>query len=105
VVKNLIEGLLTATDYVNDSPADAQAAVAQAIARITGTDAMAASLLAPVWSNLAFTVDPIAASLQKSADDQRALGFIDDSSLAGIYDLSLLNEVLREAGRPEVAQP
>src|SRR5512141_1076483 len=102
VVKALIKGLLTSTDYVNNSPADAQATVAQAIAQITSTTAMSPSLLAPVWSNLTFTVDPIAASLQKSADDQKALGFIDDANLAGIYDLSVLNEVLREAGRPEV---
>jgi NitT/TauT family transport system substrate-binding protein len=105
VVKNLIKGLLTATDYVNNSPADAQATVAQAIAQITSTDPMATSLLAPVWSNLTFTLDPIASSLQKSADDQKSLGFIDDANLAGIYDLSVLNEVLREAGRPEIAQP
>lgn len=105
VVKRLIQGLLEATDYVNNSPADAQTTVADSIAQITGTGAMASSLLAPVWSNLTFTVDPIAASLQKSADDQQALGFIDDADLTGIYDLSVLNEVLREAGRPEVAQP
>jgi NitT/TauT family transport system substrate-binding protein len=105
VVKALIKGLMSATDYVNNSPADAQATVAQSIAQITGTDPMAASLLGPVWSNLTFTVDPIASSLQKSADDQKALGFIDDANLAGIYDLSVLNEVLREAGKPEIVQP
>jgi NitT/TauT family transport system substrate-binding protein len=105
VIKKLIAGLLTATDYVNNSPADAQATVAQAIAQITSTTAMSTSLLAPVWSNLTFTVDPIASSLQKSADDQKTLGFIDDANLTGIYDLSILNEVLREAGRPEVTQP
>ena len=105
VVKNLIKGLLTATDYVNNSPAEAQATVAEAIAQITGTDAMASTLLAPVWSNLTFTVDPIASSLQKSADDQKALGFIDDATLTGIYDLTLLNQVLSEAGKPQITQP
>ena len=105
VVKALIKGLVTATDYVNSSPADAQTTVAQSIAQITGTDPMAASLLGPVWSNLTFTVDPITASLQKSADEAKDLGFIDDSNLSGIYDLSVLNEVLREAGKPEITQP
>ena len=89
----------------NNSPADAQTTVAQSIAQITGTDPMAASLLGPVWSNLTFTLDPITASLQKSADEAKDLGFIDDSNLSGIYDLSVLNEVLREAGKPEVTQP
>jgi NitT/TauT family transport system substrate-binding protein len=105
VVKQLLKGLMTATDYVNNSPTEAQATVAAAIAQISGTSAMASSLLAPVWSNLTFTVDPIASSLQKSADDQKALGFIDDSNLTGIYDLTLLNQVLSEAGRPQIALP
>lgn len=105
VVKRLIRGLLDATDYVNTSPAEAQATVAESIAQITGTSAMAPTLLAPVWTNLTFTLDPIASSLQKSADDQKALGFIDDATLTGIYDLTLLIQVLREAGRPLVAQP
>jgi NitT/TauT family transport system substrate-binding protein len=105
VIKKLIEGLLRATDYVNESPSDAQTTTAIAIAQITSTSTMSATLLEPVWANLMFTVDPIATSLQKSADDQKALGFIDDANLAGIYDLSVLNEVLREAGRPEVVQP
>ena len=105
VIKKLIQGLLTATDYVNNSPTDAQTTTAIAIAQLTSTTTMSITLLEQVWANLKFTVDPIASSLQKSADDQKALGFIDDSNLAGIYDLSVLNEVLREAGRPQIAQP
>lgn len=105
VIKKLIKGLLDATDYVNNSPTEAQSTVADAIAQITGTSAMEPTLLAPVWANLTFTVDPIASSLQKSADDQKSLGFIDDANLTGIYDLTLLNQVLSEAGRPQVAQP
>jgi sulfonate transport system substrate-binding protein len=104
VVKRLIQGQLAATDYVNNSPAEAQAAVAVAIDQITGTTT-STSVLATAWSNLAFTVDPIASSLQKSADEASALGFLDSANLAGIYDLTLLNQVLSEAGRPQIAQP
>ena len=57
------------------------------------------------WKNLVFTMDPIASSLQKSADDQKALGFITSSDLKGIYDLTLLNQVLSAAGRPTIEQP
>ena len=51
-------------------------------------------------SNLAFTLDPIASSLQGSADDAIAVGLLDPVDLAdpGIYDLTLLNEVLAERG-------
>ena len=104
VVKRLIEGLLRSTDYVNDSPAEAQATLITAINQLTGST-LSATVVAASWGNLTFTIDPIASSLQTSADEAAALGFLESSDLEGIYDLSVLNEVLREAGRPEIAQP
>jgi NitT/TauT family transport system substrate-binding protein len=104
VVKRLIQGQVAATDYVNNSPAEAQAAVVTAINQITGTTT-SPTVLASAWANLTFTVDPIASSLQKSADEAHALGFIDTATLTGIYDLTLLNQVLGDAGRPPIAQP
>jgi NitT/TauT family transport system substrate-binding protein len=104
VVKHLIEGQLAATDYVNQSPADAQAKVASEITRITGSN-MSTAVLASAWANLTFTIDPIAASLQTSADKAKELGFLQTSDLKGIYDLTLLNEVLTAAGRPTIPTP
>lgn len=104
VVKHLIEGLLKATDYVNDQPADAQVTVGTQLTQLTGT-LLPGGVLGSAWGNLTFTLDPIAGSLQKSADQAAALGFLDSSDLTGIFDLSVLNEVLSEAGRPTVAQP
>jgi NitT/TauT family transport system substrate-binding protein len=104
VVKHLIEGLLNATDYVNGQSTDAQAAVGDALSQLTGTT-LPAGVLSTAWGNLTFTMDPIAASLQKSADEAKALGFLDSSDLTGIFDLSVLNEVLTERGRPTIAQP
>jgi NitT/TauT family transport system substrate-binding protein len=104
VVKRLIQGQLAATDYVNNSPAEAQAAVAAQINQITGTTT-SPSVLASAWANLTFTVDPISSSLQKSAADAAGLGFLDSANLAGIYDLTLLNQVLADAGRPQIALP
>ena len=103
-VKQLLEGLLQATDYVNDHPAEAQAALSGAITGLTGST-LSPDITAASWSNLTFTLDPIASSLQASADAARELGFLASSDLTGIYDLTLLNEVLSAAGRPEVAQP
>ncbi len=104
VVKHLIEGLLKATDYVNDQPADAQVTVGTQLTQLTGT-LLPGGVLGSAWGNLTFTMDPIAASLQTSADEAQALGFLDSSDLTGIFDLSVLNEVLSEAGRPTVALP
>jgi NitT/TauT family transport system substrate-binding protein len=104
VVKKLIQGQLAATDYLNSNGPAAQSTVANEITRITGSS-MSPEVLATAWGNLTFTLDPIASSLQKSADDAKELGFLDTSDLKGIYDLTLLNEVLSEAGRPTITAP
>ena len=39
------------------------------------------------WKNLEFTLDPIASSLQKSADDAIDVGLLEPVDLEGIYDL------------------
>lgn len=101
LVKAVIEGLADAIDLITADPAKAQTDVIDQINTITGsapkTDTIAAS-----FTNLTFTLDPIAASLQKSADDAIAVGLLDPVDLEGIYDLSLLNEVLTARGQPEV---
>jgi NitT/TauT family transport system substrate-binding protein len=56
------------------------------------------------WANLTFTPDPVAASLQESADDAVGAGLLEPVDLAGIYDLTLVNQVLADAGLPEVGE-
>lgn len=104
VVKRLLQGHLAATDYLNGNASAAQATVATEIGRITG-GSISTDVLATAWGNLTFTVDPISSSLQKSADAAKELGFLQTSDLKGIYDLTLLNKVLTEAGRPTIATP
>ena len=62
-------------------------------------------VLAAAWPNLTFTVDPIASSLTSSAEEATELGLLDETDLTGIYDLTLLNEVLQAAGKPEIPVP
>jgi len=52
---------------------------------------------------MTFTNDPIAGSLRKGADNAKAVGLLDPGTkLDGIYDLTLLNKVLKAAGKPQV---
>jgi NitT/TauT family transport system substrate-binding protein len=62
-----------------------------------------ADVIEASFGNLTFTADPIAGSLQGSADDAISVGLLDPVELDGIYDLSLLNELLAERGDPEVS--
>jgi NitT/TauT family transport system substrate-binding protein len=103
-VRSLLEGVVEANTFVAEHPDEAQSAVADEILAITDQE-IAPEVLAASWANLTFTVDPVAASLQQSADDAVALGLLDEVDLRdpGIYDLSLLNEVLGEDGGEAVS--
>ena len=53
------------------------------------------------FDSIEFTVDPIATSLQKNAVESKAARVHRPSSdVKGIYDLTLLNEVLKADGQP-----
>jgi NitT/TauT family transport system substrate-binding protein len=104
LVKAVLVGLADATDAIASDPASAQATVIEQIEAITGqrpTD----EVVAASFENLTFTLDPIAASLTGSAEDAVAVGLLEPVDLTGIYDLSLLNEVLAERGLTTVAAP
>jgi len=89
-------------DFVNENPAEAQQIVNAELEKYT-TKKLSEDLLTSAWTNLVFTVDPIASSLKKSADDAIAEGLLKDpGDLSGLYDLGYLNSILRALDRPEV---
>lgn len=97
IVKAFLSGLLASLDSIDADPAAAQASVVSQIDTITGQSTNA-DIVAKSFGNLTFTYDPIAASLQGSADDAIAIGLLDPVALTGIHDLTLLNELLAERG-------
>ena len=66
VVKRLIEGHVAATAFTNEDPEAAQEVVIAAIEELSGSQ-LSPDTVATAWKNLEFTVDPIAASLETSA--------------------------------------
>jgi NitT/TauT family transport system substrate-binding protein len=103
VVKSLLEGVVEANDFVNTNADESKSLVNQNIQSITG-EAIPEKTMDLAWENLTFTLDPIAASLSSSAQDAVDVGLLEPVDLEGIYDLSLLNEVLAEVGEPEVSE-
>jgi NitT/TauT family transport system substrate-binding protein len=101
LVKAVIEGLADSVDFIAENPARAQGDVVDQIASTTGR-APKAELIAKSWANLEFTLDPIAASLQRSAKAAEDVGLLQPVDLTGIYDLTLLNGLLAARGQPEV---
>jgi NitT/TauT family transport system substrate-binding protein len=96
VVTGLLDGLVDTIDKINGDPTAAATATNDGIEAIT-QNRLADETITGAFENLAFTVDPIASSLQGSADDAIAVGLLEEVDLDGIYDLTLLNEIL--AGR------
>jgi NitT/TauT family transport system substrate-binding protein len=102
LVGAVLRAHVRAVDFANAEPARARELVNAGIAKVTGK-ALPAAVIEGAWQNLAFTVDPIASSLRKSAADAAAVGLLDPVTLDGIYALDTLNAVLAAAGKPPVA--
>jgi NitT/TauT family transport system substrate-binding protein len=100
-VKRLLQGHVEATKYVNDHAALAQTAANAAIEKLT-TKKLADGVVTAAWKNLRFTNDPIASSLKLSAKHAQDVDLLQPVDLTGIYDLTLLNQVLKAAGEDTV---
>ncbi|HEU4672739.1 MAG TPA: ABC transporter substrate-binding protein [Candidatus Limnocylindrales bacterium] len=103
-VAALLRGHVAATARIGDDPDRSRRTVAAEIGRLTGST-LPDDLLAAAWRNLTFTNDPIAGSLQASADHAVAFGLLEPVDLTGIYDLEPLNAALSAAGQPAVPAP
>jgi NitT/TauT family transport system substrate-binding protein len=104
LVKAVVEGLADAIETIEADPAAAQATVIEQIEAITD-QRPSDEVTAASFENLTFTLDPIAASLRGSADDAVEVGLLEPVDLTGIYDLSLLNEVLAARGLEPIEAP
>lgn len=105
LVRRWLAAHVELTQWVNANPADAKRIANSEIARLT-SKALPADELDDAWQRLDVTYDPISSSLYLSADRAFALGFLgkDKPDLSGIYDLTLLNQVLAEKNLPSVKQ-
>jgi NitT/TauT family transport system substrate-binding protein len=101
-VKALLEGLYESVTFLNANAAEAQSLANDAVAQITGKK-LARGVVGAAWPHLAFTLDPLAATLGTSADHAHAVGLLASVDLRGLYDLGLLNQVLAAHQEPAVA--
>lgn len=102
LVKAWLTAHVAVTQWEVDRPAEAQALLNAEVEKLTGKK-LKDVVLTQAWARMRPTWDPISASLMQSAEAAYAAGFLKEKpNLGGIYDLSLLNEVLRDGGLPEV---
>jgi NitT/TauT family transport system substrate-binding protein len=97
VVKRLLEAHVETTAWIKANTAAAKTVVNTALEKLTQKK-LALPVLDRAFAELTFTTDPVAASLQTSADHAVTAGLLEKPDLKGIYDLRLLNEVLAATG-------
>ncbi len=100
-VKRFLTGLVDTVALIQSSPNEAQAAAGTQLAALGS--ALTPAVLAQAWSDLTFTVDPLASTLQTEAANAVGAGLLTAPKLDGIFDLTLLNQALRAKGLPEVS--
>ena len=102
LLKKWIAAHVELTQWIVQHPGEAKTILNREIKAET-TKALSKAILDNAWRRLELTYDPIQASLLKSAEDAHRIGFLqNEPNLSRIYDLDLLNEVLREKGLPEI---
>ena len=102
VVKQVLEGNLDAIDSIKTNRAAAETSVATQIQKITGKP-IAPNLVTASFDNILFTPDPLPQTLQQSAKNAVSVGLLQPpKNLFKIYDVKILNQLLKTAGKPAV---
>lgn len=105
IVKKFLAAHVELTQRINADPTSAKQQLNKEIERLTSA-ALPTVILDEAWSRQTVTYDPIRASLFGSAESAFKLGFLGDTlpNLDSIYDLKLLNQVLREKNLPVISE-
>lgn len=93
VVRHLLEAQVETDSWIAAHGPDSQAVANTALRRLTGK-ALRAEVIARAFSRLRLTEDPLAESLRTDAAHTVATGFQTSADVKGIYDLTLLRQVL-----------
>ncbi|MFA5193463.1 MAG: ABC transporter substrate-binding protein [Verrucomicrobiia bacterium] len=102
LLKRWIAAHVELTQWINQHPSDAKRLLNAEIKAET-TRALPGEVLDGAWRRLELTHDPVRASLLRSAEDAHRIRLLREKpDLSHIYDLRLLNEVLRDKGLAEI---
>jgi NitT/TauT family transport system substrate-binding protein len=103
VVKNWIRAHVELTDWIHGHIPESKQLINRQIQKETGK-ALSPEVLDEAFGRLEITYDPLRNSLLTSAHSAFDAGFLGKQmpDLSGIYDLSLLNQVLAEKGKKAI---
>jgi NitT/TauT family transport system substrate-binding protein len=105
LVKRFVATHVDLTETIIQKPDEAKRNINAQLAKLMGKP-LPAALLDEAFTRIAATYDPIPGALLKGARQAWELKYLPGAQppdVAPIFDLSLLNEVLRERGKPLIA--
>ncbi|MFE7841328.1 aliphatic sulfonate ABC transporter substrate-binding protein [Streptomyces sp. NPDC057474] len=100
-VEAVLKAAVEANKWINANPDEAKAAANKQLEADSGK-ALPAEVLDPAWKSIQFTNDPLASTLNTEAEHAVKAGLLESPKLDGIYDLTLLNKVLKAEGESTV---
>ncbi|MFH8976580.1 aliphatic sulfonate ABC transporter substrate-binding protein [Streptomyces sp. NPDC017890] len=100
-VEAVLRASVDTNEWIGANPDEARAAANRQLEKDTGK-ALPADVLDPAWESIRLTDDPLAATLDAQAEHAVEAGLLEQPDLEGIYDLTLLNKVLKAKGEPAV---
>lgn len=101
-VEAVLKASVEANKWINANPDEAKAAANKQLAVDSGK-ALPAAVLDPAWTSIQFTDDPLASTLNTEAEHAVKAGLLQKPKLDGIYDLTILNKVLKAEGLSTVS--
>ncbi|MET7730502.1 aliphatic sulfonate ABC transporter substrate-binding protein [Streptomyces sp. NPDC005402] len=100
-VEAVLKASVEANKWINANPDAAKAAANKQLEADSGK-ALKPEVLDPAWTSIQFTSDPLAATLNTEAEHAVKAGLLKKPDLNGIYDLTILNKVLKADGESPV---
>ncbi|MEU2617015.1 aliphatic sulfonate ABC transporter substrate-binding protein [Streptomyces sp. NPDC007157] len=101
VVEAVLKGSVDTNKWINANPDAAKASANKQLAIDSGK-ALPDDVLNSAWSSIQFTDDPLASTLNTEAEHAVKAGLLTDPLLKNIYDLTILNKVLKAEGASTV---
>ncbi|MEU0331917.1 aliphatic sulfonate ABC transporter substrate-binding protein [Streptomyces sp. NPDC006193] len=96
-VEAVLRAAVETNKWIHAHPDQAKTAANKQLEADSGK-ALPPKVLDPAWKSIQFTDDPLAATLGTEAEHAVKAGLLEKPDLKGIYDLTILNKVLKAEG-------
>ncbi|MFF3944652.1 ABC transporter substrate-binding protein [Streptomyces sp. NPDC001902] len=98
VVEAVLRGSVKTNAWIGANPDKAKADANAQLEKLSGKP-LPADVIDPAWESIQVIDDPLASTLQTEADHAVTAGLLEKPSLKGIYDLTILNKILKGEGK------